>query len=192
MSYDLIFKRQFIKTTLGIIPTVLIGCNNLTEETDSGHDRIVRDWNLLYPTSEVLPANKLIEKVKAKFASRNEEHFKFNGKWIDTVALIKFYENGIKGAMTLEEMQRLSYSPEEVDVFCKVSISIKGIYGRRDELSERIGSTQALDWWLERAAGQRGLLKSNELCSFIIQFRSEDAIPNLITQQQRNNSRRRA
>ena len=52
MSYEIIYGRQFVRTTRGIIPLMLIGPSNMTEGSGR-HIRRIRGWtNLMGLTDE--------------------------------------------------------------------------------------------------------------------------------------------
>ena len=45
MSYTIMYDRQFLKTSRGIIPLALYGDNNVTERVN-GHERRERHWGV--------------------------------------------------------------------------------------------------------------------------------------------------
>ena len=108
MSYDIVYAREFIKTSDGrIVPLVLCGSNNTWETTYSGTWRRERHW---YPicvgegNNPAVTPEVLMEQVKSSVPSNNNEHFVRNGKWVDDAGYVRFFENGIKKSKTLEEL----------------------------------------------------------------------------------------
>ncbi len=106
MSYSIVYAREFLKTNDGrIIPLVLSGCNNCYEMYN-GRERRERCWWTLYIPRTSSPAVKpeeLMGIINSRVPSDNE-HFIRGGKWVDDKAFVRFYENGIKKAKTLEEL----------------------------------------------------------------------------------------
>lgn len=112
MSYTIVYDKRFLKIDDKIIPLVLSGSNNCWEGTYGGRQRRVRDWNTLYGgrnSNIAYPVEVLMEKVKGMCGCSCEEHFMQNGKWVDDAGLIRFVENGIKHAKTIEEMKETYY-----------------------------------------------------------------------------------
>lgn len=108
MSYSIVYAREFIKAGDGrILPLVLCGSNNCWTMGVSGRESRERHWNLMYIKNNEIPAllpEQLIDKVKAYIPSEYQQHFMRNGKWVDDARLMRFFENGIKKAKTLEEI----------------------------------------------------------------------------------------
>lgn len=108
MSYEIIYAREFVKTSDGrIIPLVLSGSNNCRELTFRGYERRERVWHAIFSSGDENPAmtpEKLMTKINEYIPSGYNQHFVRNGKWVDDAGFIKFFENGIKKAKTLEEL----------------------------------------------------------------------------------------
>lgn len=108
MSYNIVYAREFIKAGDGrILPLVLCGSNNCWTMSISGRESRERHWHLIYISTNEIPAlfpKQLIDKVKTYIPSEYQQHFKRNGKWVDDAGLMRFFENGIKKAKTLEEI----------------------------------------------------------------------------------------
>lgn len=119
MSYTIVYNRQFIRLDDKIIPLLLMGSNNCTEH-HHGRERRERNWSTGYFSDRgakiALPENELMDKIKSL---HNEQHFKYHSKWIDDAAFVRFYKNGIKEAMTIEEI-RDTFSNVCLNCFCHV------------------------------------------------------------------------
>ena len=102
MSYEIVYSRNFIKTERGILPLGLAGSNNCYEYTWRG-ERREHNWGCLYFEFGFYSKDQIMGKIKSFTPSEYQQHFKLRGKWVDDKALIKFYENGIKEAHTVEE-----------------------------------------------------------------------------------------
>lgn len=109
MSYEIVYNRQFLRIDEKIIPLVLSGSNNCYEPLSNGRQRRERSWNPIY-----IGSNKQITLEKADLMKMAEslcdggeyqEHFMQNGKWVDDKGLIRFFQNGIKKAKTIEELK---------------------------------------------------------------------------------------
>lgn len=108
MSYEIVYAREFIKTSDGrIVPLVLCGSNNTWETTYSGVCRRVRHWFPICIGQGENPAvtpDELMAKVMSSVPSSYNEHFVRNGKWVDDAGYVRFFKNGIKKAKTLEKL----------------------------------------------------------------------------------------
>lgn len=110
MSYSIVYNKQFLKIDDKIIPLVLYGSNNCYEPLPNGRQRRERQWYSLYFNggNEQIAATEaeIMERVKSYCdGGEYQEHFMQNGKWVDDKGLIRFFENGIKNAKTIEEFK---------------------------------------------------------------------------------------
>lgn len=110
MSYSIVYNKQFLKIDGKIIPLVLYGSNNCYDVLPNGRQRRERQWYSLYfnGTNEQIAATEaeIMERVKSYCdGGEYQEHFMQNGKWIDDKGLIRFIQNGIKNAKTIEELK---------------------------------------------------------------------------------------
>lgn len=110
MSYSIVYNKQFLKIDGKIIPLVLYGSNNCYESLPNGRQRREREWYSLYfnggneqiATTET----EIMERIKSYCdGGEYQEHFIQNGKWVDDKGLIRFIQNGIKNAKTIEELK---------------------------------------------------------------------------------------
>ena len=110
MSYEIVYNKQFLKINGKIIPLALCGSSNVYEPLLNGRQRREREWNAIY----VGGSNKPIAATEAEIMKEIEaycdggeyqEHFMQNGKWVDDKGLIRFMQNGIKNAKTIEELK---------------------------------------------------------------------------------------
>lgn len=176
MSHEIIYAREFVKTGDGrIIPLVLSGSNNCWEPTFGKRWRRERHWfPVLIKKGEnpAVTSEELLERVKRYIPSTYNQHFVRNGKWVDDAAFIRFFENGIKKAKTLEELK------DE----CLSSTSLEGTiyyYDNADNIctlhSARIADSAELDTFLAEA---NEYLKSETSHQLWIQlgFCSEDVL----------------
>lgn len=112
MSYTIVYNRQFLKIDDKIIPLVLYGSNNCYEVTSSGKERRERDWDAMYlghNKTIAITENKLMKLIEDCCDGAYQEHFMRNNKWVDDKGLIRFFQNGIKNAKTIEEMNEEYY-----------------------------------------------------------------------------------
>ena len=110
MSYEIVYNKQFLVIDGKIIPLVLHGSSNCYEPLPNGRQRREREWNAIY----IGGSNKLIAVTAVEIMKEIEsycdggeyqEHFMQNGKWVDDKGLIRFFQNGIKNAKTIEELK---------------------------------------------------------------------------------------
>lgn len=108
MSYEIIYAREFIKTGDDrIIPLVLSGSNNCWDTRYKGHWRKERSWFPIYAKSGENPAitaEELMKKINSYVPSDYQAHFVRNGKLVNDDSFVRFFENGIKKAKTIEEL----------------------------------------------------------------------------------------
>lgn len=112
MSYEIVYNRQFLKIDDKIIPLVLHGSNNSYEITWNGKERRERNWNPMYLSCNKMIAiteNELMKLIEDCCDGTCQEHFMRNNKWVDDKGLIRFFQNGIKNAKTIEEMNEEYY-----------------------------------------------------------------------------------
>jgi len=122
MSYSIVYKRQFLRVGVKIIPLNLVGSNNLWE---ADNKRRVRDWNPMMNSVNDIPLLTVGEVMKTAdtwTGGTYQEHFKYQSKWVDDASLIRFCKNGIKNARTIEELKALSAYPEDVYLKCRLNI----------------------------------------------------------------------
>lgn len=109
MSYEIVYNKQFLKIDGKIIPLILHGSNNCYESLYNGRERRERNWNPLYIGSNtpiVVTESDLMKKIEACCdGGEYQEHFMQNGKWVNDKGLIRFFQNGIKNAKTIEELK---------------------------------------------------------------------------------------
>lgn len=174
MSYDIVYDRQFIRSPAGITPLVLVGCNNVTETTWRGRERRVRDWHPLFGESALSEA-ELLKRTEACCSGTYQEHFKRSGKWVDDAGFLRFVQNGIKNARTLEEIQALKPG---VCLHCSLSIwrredSDERRYG---ELARTVRTTEELTGWIASARERAAAKAENERIFFVLRFPNEEPL----------------
>ena len=152
MSYTICYDRRFIRSGLGITPLWLAGSSNvydpLIDRRGRCYERRSRSWDSLFNLAGITP-EVLMEKAMGCLPSAHQQHFKYHGKWVDDAAFLRFFQNGIKNACTVEDLLaaigwrsirfKLSVWPGDDGAWCK------------DELSEDIKTTQELDAWIKKA-----------------------------------------
>lgn len=151
MSYEIVYNKQFLKIDGKIIPLVLHGSNNCYEPLPNGRQRRERSWNPIY----IGESNKQIIATEADIMKEIEsccdggeyqEHFMQNGKWVDDKGLIRFFQNGIKNAKTIEELKE--------DYFFKGMYGYFSVWDKSDNAIENrveINSSDDLRKFLDAA-----------------------------------------
>lgn len=111
MSYEIVYNKQFLKIDGKIIPLTLCGSSNVYEPLPNGRQRREREWSAIY----IGGSNRQIAATETEIMKEIEsccdggeyqEHFMQNGKWVDDKGLIRFFQNGIKNAKTIEELKK--------------------------------------------------------------------------------------
>lgn len=110
MSYEIVYNKQFLKIDGKIIPLVLHGSNNCYEPLTNRRERRERNWNPFYIGNNkqiALTETDLIKMAESLCdGGEYQDHFMQNGKWVDDKGLIRFFQNGIKNAKTIEELRK--------------------------------------------------------------------------------------
>lgn len=149
MSYTICYGRQFIKTSRGIIPLFLAGSNNCWM-LYKNHQIRERDWNIMCRSEMIeLPADELLASMKEMYSDDNSEYFRANGKFVYRAGAIKFVENGIKNAKTVEEILTARpgqsircYVTEGMDYYLQGQATVQHVY---------VKTTAELEAWLDEA-----------------------------------------
>lgn len=145
MSYTIMYGKQFIKTTRGIIPMALYGSNNCTEFVN-GREVRERHWGVYANGQTEFHPQEYLKWLQGFCGGSYQEHFMQNSKWVDDAALIRWAKNGIKNAMTLEEIKE--YNPWQT-LNCRIYISYEN---RTSPIICQ--TTQELEAWLDSAYKQ--------------------------------------
>ena len=183
MGYSIVYKKQFLKTQDDMyIPLVLAGSNNTydTRIASNGrrYERRCREWTTIMAVTNDMIAfteKALLSLVQSTLPSDYNEHFMFNGKWVDDEGLIKFMKNGIKSAKTIEELSEMNSFKIEMKAY--VLVSEKKSIKHNTEISMNLTNSEELDQFLLQAEHRLNKRASNEDLSVCIEFRGEDPIP---------------
>lgn len=108
MSYEIVYNSQFLKIDGKIIPLVLHGSNNCYETLNNGRQIRERNWNPLYiGINKPIAATEaeIMKEIESCCGGEYQDHFMQNGKWVDDKGLIRFFQNGVKNAKTIEELK---------------------------------------------------------------------------------------
>ena len=106
MSYTIMYDRQFLKTSRGIIPLALYGDNNVTERVN-GHERRERHWGVYANSKTEFTPDEYMTLIQSWCGSEYQEHFVSHGKWVDDKGIIAWAKSGIKNALTIEEIKKI-------------------------------------------------------------------------------------
>ena len=162
MSYTIVYDRQVIKTPTGYSLVVLDGDNNVWET----NRRRARDWECW-----------LLNKSEAEFdaffngmtGGKYQEHFKYNGKWVDDSALLRWYKNGLKNARTIEDFSEFVGS-----VHCSLIIYSEEL-NRKEELSRYIRTTEKFVEWISEVEKRKQSAKTERIYT-VIRFNKDEPL----------------
>ena len=148
MSYTIMYGRQFVKTSRGVIPLALYGSNNLTVSAGSDKGKVFHYWSIYAREGVEFTPEEYMDMVNSWCGKGNQQHFKMHGRWIDDNGLIAWAKNGIKKAATVEEIKR--HFPEQIleghiCIFDNVSYNSKHVN------QAYFSSTVALETWIDEA-----------------------------------------
>lgn len=157
MSYEILYDRKFICTTRGIIPMILSGSNNCTEFAWSkggrSYERRERHWWAYIPRGMAIadhPEHTYLMEMSRLVSpdSKPHEMFMNHGKWLMSNQWRKWFQNGCKAALPVEEYLKQNRSQS---FYCEIRVyksgsshsdSIDGVYVR---------TTPELENWLDEA-----------------------------------------
>lgn len=152
MSHEILYGRQFVRTTHGYIPMVLAGASNCTMPNWTGKEIMERQWFSICRDSVVNATEaELLGYAEALYKGDLDRDLcrTSSGKWMTGANMIQFYKNGIKNAKSLEELNLLR---PYTSLCCKIAT-----YNPQDGYKEYLSmttycrTTDALEKWLDKA-----------------------------------------
>ncbi len=149
MSIEIIYDRCFIRCNDIILPVVLMGSSNCTM-FHNGKEILERNWCSLSPLTvrEQLSADgdSLMSAVKSKWSTGCE--VRRNGKNICGDEFVRFFENGVKNALSLEDVISVNpISSLEVSLYAYEP----GTRKSTEFIHEFVRNTEELANWLKKA-----------------------------------------
>jgi len=173
MSYEIVYDRRFIRSPLGITPMILAGSNNCYEPMPNGRERRERSWSPLF-NDPAIPEEALMARVRSCCGGQFQEHFKWHGKFVDDAGFVAFVRNGVKGALTLEELQEYAHCGS---LSCALSIWYRNSNGtNRRELSRTVGTTDELVQWIGEARARMANRTDNEEIYYDMRFSGREPL----------------
>lgn len=174
MSYEIVYDRLFIKSAAGFTPLILSGSNNCYEPRWNGRERRAREWGPIWG-KPAMSEEEMLERVKISCEKSWQQHFKRNGKWVNDAGFYRFVRNGVKNALTMEEIMDCSpFSPLQCSVI---------IHGRDDdfrtplvELKASIRTSEELVKWIEAAQQRMKACAEDESAYCKMGFLSRDPL----------------
>lgn len=166
MSYEILYDRKFIRTTRGIIPMILSGSNNCTEFTYSGsgrsYERRERHWWAYIPRGMEIadhPENAYLIEMSRLTSSEGEPHemFMSHGKWLMSNQWRKWFQNGCKSALSIEEYLKQN---RHQSFYCEIRAYKTGSAYSESVDGAYVRSTAELEVWLDNA--NRKVMELNE------------------------------
>ena len=121
MSYTIMYGKQFLKTSRGIIPLALHGDNNVTEYV-RGREMRERHWSVYANDKIEFTPDEYLDYLNTFCGNEYQEHFYANGKFVYDKGLITWAKNGIREALTIEEIRKVI--PVQ-SVTCYILVGIK-------------------------------------------------------------------
>lgn len=156
MSYEIMYDRKFIRTTRGFIPMILSGSNNCTEQTwdrrGRAYERRERHWWAWFPQSmpfKDLPETDFLKQIDVLTKDTpNHELFMWNSHWLTDRQWRKWFQNGCKSALSLEEYKACNRLYSFVGY---IIVYHNDDYPGKRELERHIHTTEELETWLDEA-----------------------------------------
>lgn len=147
MSYTIMYGRQFIKTTRGIIPLALFGDNNVTERVH-GREVRARQWGVYANNGVEFTPTQYMKMIRGWCGGKYQEHFVKNGKWVDDKGLISWAMGGIKNALPIEDI--LFYA-RSASLEGYIYVGSKTEFRNKFENYQFFHTTLELEAWLDKA-----------------------------------------
>lgn len=148
MSYEIVYGRQFIKTTRGIIPLLLGGSNNCTMYY-GGREIRERSWFVPYGDTWLeCPQALLLKKANEELGNQESDNqcLVIGSKWVTCGEFLRYIQNGIKHALPIEEICRLKpgqHLTSELSYYEDVAAPWE------HELHTALYTTRELEQWLD-------------------------------------------
>lgn len=171
MGYTIVYERRFLRCGDRYVPFCLFGSNNCTQINPlTGKEIREREWDLFSYGDQMLllSAEELMAMVRKSHTGSRIENFKFRGRWVDDVQAIRFFENGIRGAVTVEDLTMCAKEPLRCGISAYVLDDDADKYPKdelynhchHEFLAERHIKTSAdLEEWLREALEKKKTLQ---------------------------------
>ncbi len=147
MGYKIMYGRQFIKTTRGIIPLALCGSNNVTERIN-GREVRERHWCVYGKDKTEYTPEEYLAYAESFCGTEFQQHFMSGGKWVNDKGWLTWVRNEIKQALTIEEIRAVL--PVQ-GLTCSICVGEKDSYLSRQEDWRHCNTTPDLESWLDNA-----------------------------------------
>lgn len=108
MSIEIVYDRKFIRCGDRYIPFCLYGSSNCTQRNyRTGREVLERSWNTFVYNDDMLLATEaeLMAIVRKYHDGDRSDNFRFRGEMLNDEQVVRFFQNGIKGAVTVEELR---------------------------------------------------------------------------------------
>lgn len=179
MSYTIVYSRQFLKTTRGIIPLALFGDNNVTRpcynfRSKRTYEKRARDWNIFCPIELLeLPAESFLSKIQTIY-DEDREYFKYSGKFVYKEGAQRFFRNGVKHALPIEEI--FQATKDALDGYLTI-YDQPDSFQSRQELYTVMNTTWALECWLDEALKRKADYESRgAVCYLSLAFSGDEPL----------------
>ena len=173
MGYSILYNWQFLKSSEGITPVILIGDNNVTTRVWMGNhwgERRARGWACLFNVAGVSEENFMRE-IKNMTGKEYQEHWMRNGKWVDDKALVNWAKKACASAASVEDV--LSMNPF---VYITAYLSVWHKDSKCTHMLETtIRNTDELDAWIRSGNQLSDELRADGAMVFpIVNFSNEN------------------
>ena len=153
MSYSIVYDRKFLKTTRGIIPMVLTGPSNVTQNRWVGKRYVevrVRSWCMY--NEEIMDVSEadLMKWVAERFDPTSDyECFQQRGQWVYQKDMVKWFANGAKHAQSLESILAANRGQS---LRCYIQFyPDKQKFAHQTLIEADIKDTPTLEAWIDKA-----------------------------------------
>lgn len=177
MSHEIIYDRKFIRTSRGIIPMILSGSSNCTEQVwncrGKAYERLERHWWAWVPrtlSTKDHPEAAYLAAVAKICDERGSDHelAKWNGHWLTCGQWQRWFRNGCAAAMSLEEYLSRNHS-QSFNAYISIYTGADR-FTHKQEMDVFIHTTEDLESWLDKANDREKEIRAelNNACSIYL------------------------
>lgn len=170
MSIEIIYGRQIVRTTRGLIPLFLHGSSNCTMLVGSREVR-ERYWSPMSFHLEEVPESELLENIEHyRTEDADREICRISGRGnVCGAEWYRYLVNGVKAAKTIEEIVELANAP----LRCSISYAIDDasssswFYTWKRDACATIRDTPSLEKWMDEATARKAEIASDKTTKYV-------------------------
>lgn len=183
MGYIIVYDRLFLRCGDKYIPFCLYGSNNCSMYSyRAGREIRERSWKpFAYHDGMILGTKEeIMHIVKECHPGNKNENFVFHNKWLNDEQVVRFFENGIKSAVTVEDIRDQAHEtlccrlyaymvPKEAKEYVEgLGMRYVGYNVCKTLLEKYPGTADELVQWVEEAKAEKERLLKEGLANNVL------------------------